>query len=86
LPNFGQKGNNLAFVLGIPPKLNSRSGAGVAATTGNPDISYHLEALYKVKLSDNIAITPGLLLITNPEHNSANPTEYVGTIRTTFKF
>jgi hypothetical protein len=85
-PDFGQKGNNLAFVLGVPPKLNSRSGAGVAATTGNPDTSYHIEALYKMKLSDNVAITPGLLLITNPEHNSVNPTEYVGTIRTTFKF
>ncbi len=85
-PDFGQKGNNLAFVLGVPPKLNSRSGAGVAATTGNPNTSYHIEALYKLKLSDNIAITPGLLLITNPEHNSANPTEYVGSIRTTFKF
>jgi carbohydrate-selective porin OprB len=39
-----------------------------------------------MKLSDNLAITPGLLLITNPEHNSSNPTEYVGTIRSTFKF
>jgi hypothetical protein len=85
-PDFGQKGNNLAFIFGIPPKLNSRSGTGLAATTGNPDTSYHIEALYKLKLSDNLAITPGLLLITNPEHNSANPTEYVGTIRTTFKF
>jgi Carbohydrate-selective porin, OprB family len=91
-PDFGQKGNALAFILGIPPKLNSRSVPGATATaapittTGNPDTSYHIEALYKIKLSDNLAITPGILLITNPEHNSANPTEYVGTIRTTFKF
>jgi Carbohydrate-selective porin, OprB family len=89
-PDFGQKGNNLAFIVGIPPKLNSRStttGTAAAVTaTGNPDTSYHIEALYKIKLSDNLAITPGLLLITNPEHNSANATEYVGTIRTTFKF
>jgi Carbohydrate-selective porin, OprB family len=81
-PDLGQKGNNLAFILGIPPKLNSRS------TAASPDnsTSYHIEALYKMKLSDNLAITPGLLLITNPEHNSSNPTEYVGTIRSTFKF
>jgi Carbohydrate-selective porin, OprB family len=89
-PDFGSKGNNLAFIVGIPPKLNSRSTttgtAAAVTTTGNPDTSYHIEALYKIKLSDNLAITPGLLLITNPEHNSANPTEYVGTIRTTFKF
>jgi Carbohydrate-selective porin, OprB family len=89
-PDFGEKGNSLAFIFGIPPRLNSRTtttGTAAAVTaTGNPDTSYHIEALYKIKLSDNLAITPGLLLITNPEHNSANATEYVGTIRTTFKF
>jgi Carbohydrate-selective porin, OprB family len=86
-PDFGQKGNNLAFILGIPPKLNARTGTGLAtAVSANPSTSYHLEALYKVKVSDNLSITPGLVLITNPEHNSANPTEYVGTVRTTFKF
>ena len=84
-PDFGQKGNNLAFILGIPPKLNSRSGTGLAASP-DTSTSYHLEALYKVKLNDNMDITPGLLLITNPDHSSANPTEYVGTVRTTFKF
>jgi hypothetical protein len=86
-PDFGQKGNSLAFVVGIPPKLNTRTGTGLAtAVAANPNTSYHLEALYKVKVSDNLSITPGVLLITNPEHNSANPTEYVGTVRTTFKF
>jgi hypothetical protein len=96
-PDFGQKGNNLAFILGIPPKLNSRGGAAstipqlATAVSANPDTSYHIEALYKMKLSDNLSITPGLLLITNPDHNAGtganpNPTEYVGTIRTTFTF
>ena len=89
-PDLGQKGNNLAFIVGIPPKLNSRNVSAIGTTaalrTVDTGTSYHLEALYKIKLSDNLAITPGLLLITNPDHNNANPTEYVGTIRTTFKF
>ena len=88
-PNFGAQGNTLGFVFGIPPKLNSRTvtiGGVTNTSTGNPDTSYHLEALYKVRLNDNMDITPGLLLITSPEHNSANPAEYVGTIRTTFRF
>jgi hypothetical protein len=89
-PNFGAEGNMLGFVFGIPPKLNSRTvPTGTALGTvagGNPDTSYHLEALYKVKLNDNIDVTPGILLITNPESNRANQTEYVGTIRTTFRF
>jgi Carbohydrate-selective porin, OprB family len=96
-PDFGSKGNNLAFIVGIPPKLNSRTGTGLGAanalpvsttatTQGNPDTSYHLEALYRIKLSDNLSVTPGILLITNPEHNRTLPTEYVGTIRGTFTF
>ena len=90
-PDFGSKGNNLAFVVGVPPKLNSRNVPAIGTTaaittTGNSSTSYHIEALYRLKLSENLAITPGILLITNPDHNSANPTEYVGTIRTTFKF
>jgi hypothetical protein len=84
-PDFGQKGNNLAFIVGVPPKLTSLTSNGIAGTTDTAT-SLHLEALYKVKLSDNLDITPGLLLITNPEHTSTRPTEYVGTIRTTFKF
>jgi hypothetical protein len=91
-PDFGAEGNVLGFVFGIPPKLNSRTVPGATPTaaaitsTGNPDTSYHLEALYKIRLNENIDVTPGLLLITSPEHNSANPTEYVGTVRTTFRF
>ena len=89
-PDFGAEGNVLGFVFGIPPKLNSRTFTTATGarntTTGNPDTSYHLEALYKIRLTENIDVTPGLLLITSPEHNSANPTEYVGTVRTTFRF
>jgi hypothetical protein len=85
-PDFGNKGNTLGFVVGQQPKLNSLTVGGVANTTVDKDTSLHLEALYKMKLSDNLDITPGLLLITNPENNAANQTEYVGTIRTTFKF
>ncbi|MBE9029547.1 carbohydrate porin, partial [filamentous cyanobacterium LEGE 11480] len=41
---------------------------------------------YKYNLNKKIAITPGLAVIFNPEHNSNNDTIFVGTIRTTFKF
>jgi Carbohydrate-selective porin, OprB family len=82
LPDFGSKGNVLGFVVGQQPKLNSLSTGG----TVDSATSLHLEALYKIKMNDNLFITPGILLITNPENNAANATEYVGTIRTTFKF
>lgn len=82
--DFGAPGNTLGFVVGVPPKITSNSGA--TATRVDRDTSLHLEAFYKYKVSDNLTITPGILVLTSPEHNSTNPTEYLGTIRTTFSF
>jgi Carbohydrate-selective porin, OprB family len=80
--DFGSTGSTLGFVVGMQPKVTSNTDA----TRRNNDTSLHLETFYKYKVSDNLYITPGLLLLTNPEHNAANPTEYLGTIRTTFVF
>jgi Carbohydrate-selective porin, OprB family len=88
-PDFGGKGNTLGFVLGIPPKVNSISSSAPAlAGRFNPESALHLEALYKVKLSDNIDITPGVLLITSPESTATvtRGSEFVGTVRTTLRF
>ncbi len=82
LKDFGREGNLLGFIFGQSPRITESEIAGGE----DPDTSYHLEALYKMRFSDNIAITPGVLVIFNPEHNDANDTIYVGTIRTTFSF
>ncbi len=81
--DFASKGSTLGFVVGMQPRLASN---GALAARVDRDTSLHIETFYKYKVSDNLFITPGLLLLTNPEHNSANPTEYLGTIRTTFVF
>ncbi len=81
--DFGSKGSTLGFVVGMQPKLTSNSALTARVNT---DTALHLETFYKYKVSDNLYITPGLLMLTNPEHNAANPTEYLGTIRTTFVF
>ncbi|MEH2137849.1 iron uptake porin [Nostoc sp.] len=87
LRDFGGKGNVLGVIFGQPPKV---TGGSIKNAAGNINLddntSYHLEGLYKFKVSDNIQVTPGLLVIFNPEHNDANDTEYVGTLRTTFTF
>ncbi|MTJ06413.1 MULTISPECIES: iron uptake porin [unclassified Anabaena] len=80
--DFGKEGNTLGLIFGQPPKVTSASGA----FTKDANTSYHLEGLYKMKISDNILITPGLLVIFNPEHDDTNKTTYVGTVRTTFSF
>ncbi len=79
-PDLGKEGNLAALVIGEPPKVTSSN----YLTDG--DTSLHLEALYRYALTDNIAITPGIFVITNPEHNKNNDTIYVGTLRTVFSF
>ncbi|MEA5575481.1 iron uptake porin [Anabaena sp. UHCC 0451] len=83
--DFGREGNTLGLIFGQPPKFTGGELAGTNVA-GEPDTSYHIEGLYKMKISDNILLTPGLLVILNPNHNDANSTIYVGTLRTTFSF
>ncbi|MEJ1932540.1 iron uptake porin [Nostoc sp. NIES-2111] len=82
IKDFGREGNVLGVIFGQPPKVTSND----LNTREDRDTSYHLEGLYKIQLTDNIQVTPGLLVIFNPEHNDNNDTIYVGTLRTTFTF
>jgi carbohydrate-selective porin OprB len=50
------------------------------------DTSLHLEAFYTYQVTDNIAITPGVVWITAPDHNSDIDDLVLGTVRTTFSF
>jgi Carbohydrate-selective porin, OprB family len=88
--DVGAKGNVLGFIVGVPPRVTSISSSVAGnRTRNNPDTTLHLETLYKIKVSDNLDITPGVLLITNPESvpgAASKGSEFVGTVRTTFKF
>lgn len=89
IKDFIKEGNTLGLIVGQSPKLTGgtvRTGATTSNITRDFNTSYHIEGLYKVKLSDNILVTPGVIVILNPEHNDKNSAEYVGTLRTTFTF
>ena len=81
-PDFGNEGNLAGFVIGQQPKVTAND---ITSREDN-DTSLHLEAFYRYQFTDNISITPGLIVITNPDHNNNNDTVYLGTIRTTFTF
>ena len=83
IQDVGPEGSQLGLIFGQPPKVTNNDYAVVGE---DRDTSYHIEALYRLQLNDNIAVTPGVLVILNPEHNNANDTIYVGTLRTTFTF
>ena len=82
-PDLGKKGNLAGIVLGQPPKVTNSSLGNVGEDRNS---SFHVEGLYRYQLNNNISVTPGIIVIFNPENNSANDTVYVGTVRTTFTF
>jgi hypothetical protein len=83
LRDLGEEDSFAGFIVGQPPKVIHNS---FGDNFEDADTSLHLEAFYHFQVKDNLAITPGLFVITNPEHNSSNDTIYIGTVRTTFTF
>jgi hypothetical protein len=82
-PDLLKEGNLAGIVVGMEPKVTKSSIAGFSE---DPDTSIHVEGFYQYRLNDNIAITPGVIWTTAPDHNEANDDTVIGTIRTTFTF
>jgi hypothetical protein len=87
LSDLGPKGSLLGVSFGQPPKVTSSDRRNAAGRSiRDDDNSYALEGFYRYNLTSNISVTPGVLVLFNPEHNDNNDTIYVGTLRTTFRF
>jgi hypothetical protein len=81
-PDLGKKGNLGGLVVGMPSKVTNND----VAVFEDRDTSIMVDAFYKYQITENIGITPGLIVITNPDHNDENNTIYVGVLRTNFNF
>ncbi|MCC5639975.1 iron uptake porin [Nostoc sp. CHAB 5844] len=95
LPNLGRAGNMGGILVGQPPKITSSSlpngfnfpnFSNGGTPGGRNDTSLHLEIFYRAQLNDSFSLTPGLLVIFNPDHNAANDSLIVGALRATFRF
>ncbi len=86
-PDLLQEGNLGGIVVGMEPKVTSSdiNITGVPDNT-NSDTSLHVEGFYQYQLTDNIAVTPGVVWVTSPDHKSTNSDVVIGTLRTTFTF
>lgn len=82
LKDVGKLGSQLSFVFGMPPKVTNND----VFEREDEDTSLHFELSYRYPLNDRIFITPGFLVITNPEHNADNDTTWIGLMRTSFSF
>jgi Carbohydrate-selective porin, OprB family/S-layer homology domain len=93
---FGQ-GNLGGFFIGQPPKIststlsNTRNVPNFLKTfDGQPgtssDTTLHIEAFYRWRMTNNIVLTPGFVVILDPHNDSSNDTITIGVMRTTFSF
>ncbi len=82
IPDLLNQGDVLGIIVGQPPQLIRTDHPSRPAAFN----AYHLELLYRMQLSPNVAVTPGIFTVINPNSNSANPPLVLGVIRTTFTF
>lgn len=82
-PDLGKKGNLAGIIVGMEPKV---TGSTINGLGRDRDTSYHVEAFYQYKVTDNITITPGVIWLTAPDHNENNDAVVIGALRTTFSF
>lgn len=84
-PDLGKAGAMGTLSLVMP--YNYTAGQKfLVAGAGDGATQYDLEANYVYPLTDNIDIAPAFYAIFNPNNFGSNPTVYVGTLRTQFKF
>ncbi|MGI0491885.1 iron uptake porin [Alkalinema pantanalense CENA528] len=83
-PDLGKTGAMAGVIVGMEPKVTGTSAA--LSNLRDRDTSLHVEAFYQYPLNDNIAITPGLIWLTSPNHDNRNDSILIGTLRTTFTF
>ncbi len=82
-PDLIREGNLGGIVIGAEPWVTNST---IDTLGEDADFSLHLEAFYQYRITDNIAITPGIVWITAPDNNNNNDDLVIGAIRTTFSF
>ncbi|MBD2082600.1 iron uptake porin [Leptolyngbya sp. FACHB-17] len=86
VPDFLKKGSVAGVIVGMEPKVTGARGTFGSAVGRDRSTSLHVEGFYQYQLNDNIAITPGIIWLTAPNHDDRNDDIVIGTIRTTFTF
>jgi len=94
-PDLFKEGSLGGIVFGQNPHVTTSDGVEPAILTGgisglplsdNNAASFHIEAFYRYPISKNISLTPGFIVITNPEYTTKNAMLITGTLRLTFTF
>ncbi|MCS6813537.1 MAG: iron uptake porin [Cyanobacteria bacterium] len=89
-PDLFKKGALGTISFLIPYDVTSGRNLLAAGAASTPGLSYstqyELEANYHFPVTDNISLTPNLIVVFNPNNISGNPTVFVYNLRTQFRF
>jgi len=96
-PDLFGRGNLGGIYVGQTPRIVSSDlttgqnipnllAGGVGSAGEQPGQTTHLEVFYRYRLSDNVSITPGVIMLFNPDHAPGSDTVTIGALRTTFTF
>ena len=96
-PDLFGDGNLGGIYVGQPPKIVHSDlpdgnnipdsfDTGLGRAGRQPGTTTHVELFYRWQMTDNISITPGMILIFQPGHTPDSDTIGMGVIRTTFLF
>jgi hypothetical protein len=94
-PDLFARGNLGGILFGQPPKItastlstgfNFPNFSNGGTKGGQADTAFHLEVFYRARLNQYVDLTPGVLVVFNPNHNDANDTLVIGAVRATFRF
>ena len=81
-----KEGSMASLIVGAEPYLGGLSVADQPVEFTN-SVPLHIEAAYKYPISNNITLTPGIIVLTAANQNSdSNDTVYIGVLRGTFSF
>ncbi|MGD2180926.1 iron uptake porin [Lusitaniella coriacea] len=83
---FGQPPRIISSDLPVGENIPNLLAGGQGDPGGQSGTTKHLELFYRYRLSDNITLTPGLMVIFDPAHTSASDTITVGALRATLTF
>ena len=84
-PDLGKEGSLGGIIVGMEPWV-SDSTFDAEGFQEDEEKSLHAEAFYQYQLSDNVAITPGVIYVNKPDNNEDNDDLFIGALRTTFSF
>ncbi|MEM8641930.1 MAG: iron uptake porin [Cyanobacteria bacterium P01_G01_bin.54] len=85
-PDLGQPGNLGMVLVGAEPSLRSLKSGGSRAALADTDLVWHVEAAYRHRVSDRIAITPGFIWLPAINQSNANDDVWIVTVQSLFEF